>query len=124
MKLEKNIKILVVDDFKNTRKIIRFQLRSLGYSEVIEADNGEEALQLLQETTVNLVISDWNMPVMTGYQLLQNIRKDKSLSKIPFIMITAEGQPDSIIKAIRAGTSQYIIKPFTLEILKEKLGKL
>lgn len=121
--MDKGIRVLVVDDFKTMRKIIRNCLGQLGFKNVKEAPDGKEALQMLREpgSSFGLIISDWNMPSMPGIELLREVRADNNLKKIPFVMVTAEGQKENILDAAKAGVSQYVIKPFTPEILQEKL---
>jgi len=124
MTLNPNIKILVVDDFKTMRKIIKNILTQLGFKNIIEADDGTTALELLKKQKVDLIISDWNMPKMNGLELLKTIRSDDNLKDIRFIMVTAEAQKESVIEAIKHGVNQYVVKPFTPETLKEKLEKV
>jgi len=124
MTLNPNIKILVVDDFKTMRKIIKNILTQLGFKNIIEADDGTTALELLKKQKVDLIISDWNMPKMNGLELLKSIRSDDNLKDIRFIMVTAEAQKESVIEAIKHGVNQYVVKPFTPETLKEKLEKV
>ncbi len=118
------MKILVVDDFATMRRIIKNILTQLGYKNIIEADDGSTALNVLKSEKIDLVISDWNMPKMTGLDLLKAVRGDSSLADTPFIMVTAEAQQDNIILAVKSKVSQYIVKPFTAETLAEKLGKI
>ncbi|MBF0528246.1 MAG: response regulator [Deltaproteobacteria bacterium] len=115
------LKILIVDDFGMMRKIVKKTLTGLGYSYIAEAPNGELALEKLRSEHFDLIISDWNMPVMTGVAFLQAVRGNPKLSDIPFIMLTAEATLDQITEAIKSGVTQYIIKPFTPEILKAKI---
>jgi len=122
--LNTNIKILVVDDFKTMRKIIKNILTQLGFKNIIEADDGTTALELLKKQKVDLIISDWNMPKMNGLELLKSIRSDDSLKDIRFIMVTAEAQKENVIEAIKHGVNQYVVKPFTPKTLKEKLEKV
>jgi len=124
MTLNPNIKILVVDDFKTMRKIIKNILTQLGFKNIIEADDGTTALELLKKQKVDLIISDWNMPKMNGLELLKTVRSDDNLKDIRFIMVTAEAQKESVIEAIKHGVNQYVVKPFTPETLKEKLEKV
>jgi len=119
-----NIKILVVDDFATMRRIIKNILVQLNYKNIVEADDGSNALEVLKKEKVDLIISDWNMPKVTGLDLLRSVRADPNLSKIPFIMVTAEAQQDNIILAVKAKVSQYIVKPFTAEIMAEKINKV
>ena len=119
-----NMKVLVVDDFATMRRIVKNILTQLGYKNVIEADDGTTALDVLKAEKIDLIISDWNMPKMTGLDLLKAVRADSSMANTPFIMVTAEAQQDNIILAVKAKVSQYIVKPFTAETLAEKLQKI
>ncbi len=121
--MDLNIKILVVDDFDTMRRIIKGTLRQIGFTSIIEADDGDVALERLKDNKVGLILADWNMPNMTGFDLLKAVRSDESLKAIPFIMVTAEGQKDNVVEAVKAGVSNYLIKPFTPEDLKEKIEK-
>ncbi len=121
--MDLNIKILVVDDFATMRRIIKGTLRQIGFTNIIEADDGDVALERLKDNKVGLILADWNMPNMTGFDLLKAVRSDESLNAIPFIMVTAEGQKDNVVEAVKAGVSNYLIKPFTPEDLKEKIEK-
>lgn len=124
--LDKNMKILVVDDFSTMRRIVRNLLVELGFSGPLiqEADDGESALALLRSTPFDLVVTDWNMPNMTGIELLRAIRAEASLKGLPVLMVTAENNRDQIIAAAQAGVNGYIVKPFTAITLKEKLTKI
>jgi len=124
MALDTNIKILVVDDFATMRKIIKNILTQLGFKDIIEADDGTTALELLKKQKVDLIISDWNMPKMPGIELLKAVRSDENLKDIKFIMVTAEAQKENVVEAIKHGVNQYVVKPFTPETLKEKLEKV
>ncbi len=119
-----NMKILVVDDFATMRRIVKNILKQLGYSNIIEADDGTTAMELLEKEKVDLIISDWNMPKMTGLDLLKNVRGNAEMAATPFIMVTAEAQQDNIILAVKAKVSQYIVKPFTADTLGEKIKKV
>jgi two-component system chemotaxis response regulator CheY len=118
------IKVLVVDDFATMRRIVKNILTQLGYKTIIEADDGTTALNVLKQEKIGLIISDWNMPKMTGLDLLKNVRANPEWEKIPFIMVTAEAQQDNIILAVKAKVSQYIVKPFTADTLGEKINKV
>ncbi|WP_353683459.1 chemotaxis response regulator CheY [Thermodesulfovibrio sp. 3907-1M] len=118
------IKVLVVDDFPTMRRIIKNLLKQLGFENIEEAENGEDALRKLKSGDYGLVVSDWNMPVMEGIELLKHIRSDPQLKDIPFLMVTAEAEKERVIEAIKAGVDNYIVKPFTGEVLKEKLEKI
>ncbi len=119
-----NMKVLVVDDFATMRRIVKNILTQLGYKNIIEADDGTTALDVLKQQKIDLIISDWNMPKMTGLDLLKAVRADSSMADTPFIMVTAEAQQDNIILAVKAKVSQYIVKPFTAETLGEKIQKI
>jgi two-component system chemotaxis response regulator CheY len=119
--VDKNINILVVDDYKTMLRIIRNLLSQLGFDSVDEAYNGSLAISQLKEKKYDLIISDWNMEPMSGLELLKSVRADESLKHIPFIMVTAESKTDNVIAAKEAGVNNYIIKPFNLETLKSKL---
>ncbi|GAB5046998.1 chemotaxis response regulator CheY [Thermodesulfovibrio sp. TK110] len=118
------IKVLVVDDFPTMRRIVKNLLKQLGFENIEEAENGEDALRKLRSGDYGLVVSDWNMPVMEGLELLKHIRSDPQLKDIPFLMVTAEAEKEKVIEAIKAGVDNYIVKPFTGEVLKEKLEKI
>ncbi len=124
MGLDTNMKILIVDDFSTMRKIIRNILVQLGFKNIIEADDGTTALEVLSKEKVDLIISDWNMPKMSGLDLLKAVRGNEATKNLPFIMVTAEAQKENILEAIKYKVSQYIVKPFTPETLKEKLEKV
>ena len=115
---------LVVDDFSTMRRIVRKILKDLQFKEVFEAENGAEALKLLESTKVDLIVSDWNMPTMTGLELLKRVRADERLKGLPFMMVTAEAQKENIIEAIQAKVSNYVVKPFSPEVFAEKLAKI
>jgi two-component system chemotaxis response regulator CheY len=119
-----NLKILVVDDFSTMRRIVRNLLKELGFNNVDEAEDGVEALGKLRGGGFQFVISDWNMPNMTGIDLLKNIRADAALKGLPVLMVTAEAKKENIIEAAKAGASGYVVKPFTSATLDEKLGKI
>jgi two-component system chemotaxis response regulator CheY len=120
----KKIKILVVDDFATMRKVIRNLLKQSGFENVTEAEDGVVALNILKTTKMDFVISDWNMPNMTGIELLRSVRADAELSKTPFLMVTAESLKENVVEAVKAGVSDYIVKPFTHEVLGEKIEKI
>lgn len=117
-------KFLIVDDFSTMRRIVRNLLKELGYSNVDEAEDGAMALAKLRSEQFDFVITDWNMPVMDGLTMLQNIRADAALSKIPVLMVTAEAKKENIIAAAQAGANGYVVKPFTAATLDEKLAKI
>ncbi|HLC26147.1 MAG TPA: chemotaxis response regulator CheY [bacterium] len=122
--MDLNIKILIVDDFSTMRRIVKNLLRQLGFNNIQEADDGTTALEQLKTDPVDLIISDWNMPKMTGLDLLKAIRGDDKLKKIPVLMVTAEARKENIVEAVQAGVNNYIVKPFTAETLKEKMEKV
>ncbi len=122
--MDKQIKILIVDDFSTMRRIVKNLLHDLGYANTSEADDGKTAWTALQAGSFDLVVTDWNMPGMTGLDLLKNIRADARLSALKVLMVTAEAQRDQIIEAAKNGVNGYIIKPFTAVTLKEKLDKM
>lgn len=125
-RLDKNMKILVVDDFSTMRRIVRNLLVELGFSNPLiqEADDGESAIAMLRSLPFDLVVTDWNMPNMTGIDLLRAIRAEEPLKSLPVLMVTAENNRDQIIAAAQAGVNGYIVKPFTAITLKEKLAKI
>ncbi|MGN6388291.1 MAG: chemotaxis response regulator CheY [Burkholderiaceae bacterium] len=119
-----NTKFLIVDDFSTMRRIVRNLLKELGYTNVDEAEDGSMALAKLRAESFDFVISDWNMPVMDGLTMLQNIRADVALAKLPVLMVTAEAKKENIIAAAQAGANGYVVKPFTAATLDEKLAKI
>jgi len=122
--LNKNMKILIVDDFSTMRCIVKNLLRDLGFNNTQEADDGLTALPMLKKGDFEFVVTDWNMPGMQGIDLLKNIRADAELKHLPVLMITAEAKREQIIEAAQAGVNGYIVKPFTAATLKEKLDKI
>lgn len=118
------IKVLVVDDFPTMRRIVKNLLKQLGFENIDEADDGVNALAKLKNGGFGLVVSDWNMPNMEGIDLLRAVRQEPSVKDIPFLMVTAEAEKEKVIEAIKAGVDNYIVKPFTAEVLKEKLEKI
>lgn len=121
---DKNMKFLVVDDFSTMRRIVRNLLKEIGFSNVDEAEDGVVALHKLKNGQFDFVVTDWNMPNMSGIELLKAIRADASLKHLPVMMITAEAKKENIIEAATAGASGYIVKPFTAATLDEKLNKI
>ncbi len=119
-----NTKFLVVDDFSTMRRIVRNLLKELGYTNVEEAEDGVDGLSKLENGDFDFVVSDWNMPNMDGLAMLQKIREDSKLSKLPVLMVTAEAKKDNIIAAAQAGANGYVVKPFTAATLDEKLSKI
>ncbi len=121
MTTDLSMPILVVDDYHTMVRIIRNLLKQIGFENVDEAANGEMALQKIREKHFGLIISDWNMEPMTGFQLLQRVREERGSAEIPFIMVTAESKTDNVVAARRAGVSHYIVKPFNAATLKAKI---
>ena len=124
MAVDKNMNVLIVDDYKTMLRIIRNLLKQLGFNNVDEATDGSMALQMLRVGNYGLIISDWNMEPMTGLQLLREVRADAKLKSIPFIMVTAESKSENVIAAKEAGVSNYIVKPFNAETLKTKMSSV
>jgi len=122
--MDLNMKILIVDDFATMRKILKNILKQLGFKNIIEADDGKSALKILKKENFDLILSDWNMPVISGLELLNKVKSDNELKNIPFVMVTAEAQKDNILEAVKAGVNSYIVKPFTPETVGEKLNKI
>lgn len=123
MTTDPNLPILVVDDYSTMVRILRKLLRQIGYENVDEASNGEEALGKIKAKPYGLIISDWNMEPMTGFELLQKVRSDAATARTPFILVTAESKPENVLAAQKAGVSHYLIKPFSAPVLKEKIDK-
>ncbi|WP_346899850.1 response regulator [Roseibium sp.] len=121
MALDLQMPVLVVDDYKTMIRIIRNLLKQLGFEDIDDAADGTEALEKMKQRRYGLVISDWNMEPMTGYELLKQVRSDGSLSKTPFIMVTAESKTENVIAAKKAGVNNYIVKPFNAQTLKGKI---
>lgn len=117
------MKVLVVDDFETMRKIIKNVLKQINIEDVLEAENGKQALTILKNNNADLIISDWIMPEMTGIEFLKACKGDETIRKIPFIMVTAEAQKDNIMEAIKSGVDNYIVKPFTPDKLREAIDK-
>ena len=120
--LDKNMRILVVDDFSTMRRIVKSLLKELGFENTDEAEDGAVAFDKLKSGTFDFVITDWNMPNMTGLELLKAVRADSSLNKLPILMITAEATEECVNDAINAGVNSYIVKPFTANALSEKIN--
>ena len=116
--------VLVVDDAATMRRIVKGLLRELGIKNMREAENGSTALEELRKKKADLVVSDWNMPIMNGLDLLRAIRQDNDLKSTPVLMVTAEAKKENIIEALQAGVSNYIVKPFNAKTLEEKLNKI
>jgi two-component system, chemotaxis family, chemotaxis protein CheY len=117
------MKILVVDDFATMRRIVRNVLKQIHLENTVEAENGKQALELLHKEEIDLIISDWIMPEMTGIEFLRACKADPKLKTIPFIMVTAEAQKDNVLEAIEAGVDNYIAKPFTPDKLRDAINK-
>ncbi|MBI5056946.1 MAG: chemotaxis response regulator CheY [Nitrospirae bacterium] len=118
------MKILVVDDFSTMRRIVKNLLRQLGYENIEEAEDGAQAYSKLKNGGFGFVVTDWNMPNMDGLEMLKKVRSDPEIKDVPILMVTAEAEKDKVITAIQAGVNNYIVKPFTGEILKEKMDKI
>jgi two-component system chemotaxis response regulator CheY len=121
MPVDTSIPVLVVDDYKTMVRIIRNLLKQLGFSDIDDAKDGEEALEKMKVRKYGLVISDWNMEPMTGYELLKSVRSNESLQRTPFIMVTAESKTENVVAAKKAGVNNYIVKPFNAATLKSKI---
>lgn len=122
MALDLSMPILVVDDYKTMVRIIRNLLKQLGFEDVDDAENGADALAKAKERQYGLIISDWNMAPMTGYELLKEVRNDGKINQTPFIMVTAESKTENVIAAKKAGVNNYIVKPFNAATLKQKIN--
>ncbi len=122
--MDLKMKVLIVDDFATMRRILRNILKQIGFTNIVEADDGNTALKELQKEKIDLILCDWNMPQMPGIDLLKTLKADEQLKGIPFVMVTAEAQKDNIIEAVKTGVSSYIVKPFTAETVSEKLKKI
>lgn len=122
--MDKNIKILVVDDFSTMRRIIKNLLRELGFLNTHEADDGTTALPMIRNGNFDFLISDWNMPGMTGLDLLKAVRAEPRTAKLPVLMVTAEAKREQIVEAAQAGVNGYVVKPFTAATLEEKINKI
>jgi two-component system, chemotaxis family, chemotaxis protein CheY len=118
------IRFLVVDDFSTMRRIVKNFLNDLGYTDVVEADDGNTALPILKAGGVDFLITDWNMPGMQGLDLLKAVRADAALAKLPVLLVTAEAKREQIVEAAQAGVNGYVVKPFTAQTLKEKIEKI
>jgi two-component system chemotaxis response regulator CheY len=122
--MDKNMKILIVDDFSTMRRIIKGLLHELGFNNIEEADDGNTALPLLKAGNFDFLVTDWNMPGMTGLDLLKSVRADARLAKLPVLLVTAEAKREQIVEAAQAGVNGYVVKPFTANTLKEKMDKI
>ena len=121
MAVDLAMNVLIVDDYTTMLRIVRNLLKQVGFANIDEATDGSQALQLMKSKTFGLVISDWNMEPMTGIQLLREVRQDDSLKATPFIMVTAESKAENVAEAKKAGVSNYIVKPFNADTLKQKI---
>jgi two-component system chemotaxis response regulator CheY len=124
MAYDTKMKVLVVDDFSTMRRIVKNILRQLGFENIVEADDGETAVRKLESERIVFVVSDWNMPKMSGLELLKWVRNHDEFKNLPFLMVTAEAQKENILEAVKFKVSQYIVKPFTAEIMQEKINKI
>ena len=122
--LDLKMKILVVDDFSTMRRIVKNILKQIGFANIEEAEDGNSALARLRLGGYDLVISDWNMPNMSGLELLKAIRSDSALSSVPVLMVTAEAKKENVVEAIKSGVNNYVVKPFTADVLKDKIEKV
>ena len=122
--MDLNMDVLTVDDFATMRRILKNILRQIGFTNIYEADHGKSALNMLKKQKFDLILCDWNMPEMSGLELLNEIRSDNELKDTPFVMVTAEAQKNNIIEAVQAGVSNYVVKPFTAETISGKLEKV
>jgi two-component system chemotaxis response regulator CheY len=121
--MDPNLQILVVDDYNTMVRIVRKLLKQVGYENVDEASNGQMALGMIKQKKYGLIISDWNMEPMTGYELLKHVRAAEETAKTPFILVTAESRPDNIVAAQKEGANEYLVKPFSAPVLREKIDK-
>ncbi|MBQ7618440.1 MAG: chemotaxis response regulator CheY [Desulfovibrio sp.] len=124
MAFNPNMRVLIVDDFATMRRIVRNILRQIGISNVVEADDGTTAWDILNREKIDFIVSDWNMPKMPGIDLLRKVRASEQFAALPFLMVTAEAQQENIIEAVQAKVSNYIVKPFTADTLKQKIDKI
>lgn len=124
MPYDPNMRVLIVDDFATMRRIVRNILRQIGLQNVVEADDGTTAWDVINREKIDFIVSDWNMPKMTGIELLRKVRGSEQYADIPFLMVTAEAQQENIIEAAQAKVSNYIVKPFTADTMKQKIDKI
>lgn len=122
--MSSGIRFLVVDDFSTMRRMVRVVLNELGYDNVIEAEDGDQALPILKQGGIDFLVTDWNMPGMQGLELLKAVRSDPKLARLPVLLVTAEAKRDQIVEAAQAGVSGYVLKPFTAQTLKAKIEKI
>ena len=118
------VKVLVADDYLNMRRLVISALRKMGYQDVYEAEDGMQALEMLKTKRIGLIISDWNMPKLSGFELLRRVRGSKIYKDTPFLMVTGEAEQDAVVKAMSAGVSGYMIKPFSADMLKQKIDQV
>ena len=120
-----DMKILVVDDFPTMRRIVKTLMRQQGFTNFVEAEDGQQGFKMLETMPdIEFIVSDWNMPNMTGLEFLKAVRADPRFKHLPFLMVTAEAEKENIIEAVKSGVSNYIVKPFTGDTLREKLSKV
>ena len=124
MAYDPNMRVLIVDDFSTMRRIVRNSLRQLGLNNVVDADDGTTAWDTINREKIDFIVSDWNMPKMTGIELLRKVRSSEQYADTPFLMVTAEAQQENIIEAVQAKVSNYIVKPFTADTMKQKIDKI
>ena len=124
MTIDPKMKILVTDDFSTMRRIVKNVLKQLGFENIEEAEDGAQAYARLTQEKFDFVVSDWNMPNMDGLEFLKKVRANPELKELPFLMVTAEAEKPKVIEAIKAGVSNYVVKPFTAEVLKEKIDRI
>ena len=122
--MSSGLRFLVVDDFSTMRRIVRNFLNDLGYSDVVEADDGDTALPILKQGNIDFLVTDWNMPNMPGLDLLKAVRADPQLARMPVLLVTAEAKREQIVQAAQAGVNGYVVKPFTAATLKSKIEKI
>jgi len=122
--MDKNMNILVVDDFSTMRRIVKNLLAEIGFNNIVEADDGKTALPILESGGIDFLVTDWNMPGMPGIDLLKAVRADPKLASLPVLMVTAEAKREQIMEAAQAGVNGYVVKPFTADTLKEKVDKV
>lgn len=122
--IDLGMKVLVVDDFATMRKIVRNILKQIGFTNIVEADDGANAMAMIKEDKIDFVVTDWNMPNMTGLELLKNIRSTEKAKDMPVLMVTAEGLSENVVDAVKAGVDNYIVKPFTAETVQAKIEQI
>ena len=122
--IDLGMKVLVVDDFATMRKIVRNILKQIGFTNIVEADDGANAMSMIKDDKIDFVVTDWNMPNMTGLELLKNIRSTEKAKDLPVLMVTAEGLSENVVDAVKAGVDNYIVKPFTAETVQAKIEQI